>query len=213
MITVTTPSGTMLQSTRDDPIGPGTSQGSSLPRLDDLAAGPSNALPPDSSVYGVGLDNVSIEPAVQYVQKIKQRCDEATYRRFLEILGRYHNMAEAVDEASPFCAHTCCSQVTDQYYVPYRGRCPPKSLDCSKMILICARTSEYLCLRRVRHSSTIWKIICFPLQRKPGAQDPTPLWIDRHDVDPKSPSPQPQKQLLFPRNESEEPMNASVRER
>ncbi|KAF8552138.1 hypothetical protein OG21DRAFT_1511850 [Imleria badia] len=99
MITVTTPSGTMLQSTRDEPIGSGGSQGSPFPRLDGPAAGPSTTpIPPDPSVYGVGLDSVSIEPAVQYVQKIKQRCDEATYRRFLEILGRYHNMAEAVDE-------------------------------------------------------------------------------------------------------------------
>ena len=108
MITVTTPSGTMLQSTRDEPTGgSGGSQDSPFLLLDGSAAGPSNALPPDPSMYG-GLDTVSIEPAVQYVQKIKQRCDEATYRRFLEILGRYHNMAEAVDEASPFCAHLCC---------------------------------------------------------------------------------------------------------
>lgn len=108
IITVTTPSGTMLQSTNDDPTGPSGLQVSSLPRVDAPAACPSNALPPDPSMYGAGLDNVSIEPAVQYVQKIKQRCDEATYRRFLEILGRYHNMADAVDEASPFCAHICC---------------------------------------------------------------------------------------------------------
>lgn len=107
MITVTTPSGTMLQSTRDEPTALGDSQGSPFPRLDGPAVGPSITLPPDPSVYGVGLDSVSIEPAVQYVQKIKQRCDEATYRRFLEILGRYHNMAETVDEASPFCAHIC----------------------------------------------------------------------------------------------------------
>ncbi|KAH0834686.1 hypothetical protein J3R83DRAFT_10212 [Lanmaoa asiatica] len=99
MITVTTPSGTTLQSTRDEPTGPSGSQGSSFPPLDGPAAGPSNTLPPDPSVYGVGLDSASFEPAVQYVQKIKQRCDEATYRRFLEILGRYHNMADAVDEA------------------------------------------------------------------------------------------------------------------
>jgi paired amphipathic helix protein Sin3a len=54
---------------------------------------------PDANMYG-GLDSSSIEPAVQYVQKIKQRCDEATYRRFLEILGKYHNTTDAVDEAS-----------------------------------------------------------------------------------------------------------------
>lgn len=106
MITVTTPSGTILQSTHDESTG--SSGGSSLPRVDGSAAGPSNVIPPDPSMYGVGLDSVSIEPAVQYVQKIKQRCDDATYRRFLELLGRYHNMADAVDEASPFCTHIYC---------------------------------------------------------------------------------------------------------
>lgn len=104
----------MLQSTRDEPTGePGGSRDSPFPRLDLPAAGPSNIVPSDPSVYGVGLDSVSIEPAVQYVQKIKQRCDEATYRRFLEILGRYHNMAETVDEASPLCTHTCCLQANE----------------------------------------------------------------------------------------------------
>ncbi|KIJ63064.1 hypothetical protein HYDPIDRAFT_93065 [Hydnomerulius pinastri MD-312] len=103
LITVTTPSGTVLQSTRDDMPGPSGSQWSTFPRLDvaggsGLSSGPVNSLSPDPSMYSMGLDSVSIEPAVQYVQKIKQRCDEATYRRFLEILGRYHNMADAVDE-------------------------------------------------------------------------------------------------------------------
>ncbi|OJA08986.1 hypothetical protein AZE42_08058 [Rhizopogon vesiculosus] len=89
-ITVTTPTGTMLQSTRDDPwpSAPSTLSNSIL--------GPES----DPNMYGMnlGLDNASIEPAVQYVQKIKQRCDEATYRRFLEILGKYHNTTDAVDE-------------------------------------------------------------------------------------------------------------------
>jgi paired amphipathic helix protein Sin3a len=85
-ITVTTPTGTMRQSTRDDswPSAP--------------PAPPATVLvEPDANMYG-GLDSSSIEPAVQYVQKIKQRCDEATYRRFLEILGKYHNTTDAVDE-------------------------------------------------------------------------------------------------------------------
>jgi paired amphipathic helix protein Sin3a len=53
-------------------------------------------------VYGMnlGLDSSTIEPAVQYVQKIKQRCDDATYKRFLEILSKYHNTIDAVDEVS-----------------------------------------------------------------------------------------------------------------
>ncbi|KAG1789779.1 uncharacterized protein HD556DRAFT_1243377 [Suillus plorans] len=85
-ITVTTPTGTMLQSTRDD----------SWPSVP-IAPPPAVLAEPDANMYG-SLDSSSIEPAVQYVQKIKQRCDEATYRRFLEILGKYHNTTDAVDE-------------------------------------------------------------------------------------------------------------------
>ncbi|KAJ6571778.1 hypothetical protein B0H19DRAFT_1131151 [Mycena capillaripes] len=40
----------------------------------------------------------TIEPAVQYVQKVKQRCDAKTYRGFLDILSRYHNNLDAIDE-------------------------------------------------------------------------------------------------------------------
>lgn len=129
MITVTTPSGTIFQSTRDEPTDPSSLQGSSLPHGDGPAAGPSNALPPDPSVYGVGLDSVSIEPAVQYVQKIKQRCDEATYRRFLEILGRYHNMADAVDEASPFFLYiyAVCRSLRGTIFYPEGGVCRDRS--------------------------------------------------------------------------------------
>jgi paired amphipathic helix protein Sin3a len=36
------------------------------------------------------MDGQAIEPAVQYVQKIKRRCDPDTYRQFLDILSRYH---------------------------------------------------------------------------------------------------------------------------
>lgn len=91
-ITVTTPTGTILQSTRDDtwPSAPTTAPSSVL--------GPE----PDPNMYGMnlGLDSSTIEPAVQYVQKIKQRCDDTTYRRFLEILSKYHNTTDAVDEVT-----------------------------------------------------------------------------------------------------------------
>ncbi|KAF9041264.1 hypothetical protein BJ165DRAFT_1349868 [Panaeolus papilionaceus] len=43
-------------------------------------------------------DGQAIEPAVQYVQKIKQRCDPDTYRQFLDILSRYHHSPESIDE-------------------------------------------------------------------------------------------------------------------
>lgn len=103
-ITVTTPSGTVVQSTHEDLPGPsGSTQWPTFTHLNGpggsstMGTARTDSLPSDSITYGV--DSVSIEPAVQYVQKIKQRCDEGTYRRFLEILGRYHNsMADAVDE-------------------------------------------------------------------------------------------------------------------
>ncbi|KAF9237765.1 hypothetical protein BU15DRAFT_75757 [Melanogaster broomeanus] len=65
MITVTTPSGTVLQSTRDEIPG-----GSGL----DLV--PPTSLSPDPSVYGAAMDSVSIEPAVQDLGEIRQhgRC-------------------------------------------------------------------------------------------------------------------------------------------
>jgi histone deacetylase complex regulatory component SIN3 len=61
--------------------------------------------PDDSSVHadlvaGTGgfQDGTTMEPAVQYVQKIKQRCDEQTYRQFLDILSSYHHKPDSVDE-------------------------------------------------------------------------------------------------------------------
>ncbi|KIK69789.1 hypothetical protein GYMLUDRAFT_34188 [Collybiopsis luxurians FD-317 M1] len=40
----------------------------------------------------------AMEPAVAYVQKIKQRCDPDTYRQFLDILSRYHHSPESINE-------------------------------------------------------------------------------------------------------------------
>lgn len=50
---------------------------------------------PDSRPFREGQ---TIEPAVQYVQKIKQRCDPDTYRQFLDILSRYHYKPDSIDE-------------------------------------------------------------------------------------------------------------------
>ena len=44
------------------------------------------------------MDGQAIEPAVQYVQKIKQRCDPETYRQFLDILSKYHSKPDSIDE-------------------------------------------------------------------------------------------------------------------
>ena len=51
---------------------------------------------PDPRAYGA--DGPAIEPAVQYVQKIKQRCDTETYRQFLDILSKYHSKPDSIDE-------------------------------------------------------------------------------------------------------------------
>ncbi|KAG1843781.1 paired amphipathic helix, partial [Suillus subalutaceus] len=87
-ITVTTPTGTMLQSICDDswPSAP--------------PAPPATVLAePDANMYS-SLDSSAIEPAVQYVQKIKQHCDEAMYCQFLENLNKskHHNTTDAVNE-------------------------------------------------------------------------------------------------------------------
>ncbi|KAJ7649748.1 hypothetical protein FB45DRAFT_730819 [Roridomyces roridus] len=39
-----------------------------------------------------------MELAVQYVQKVKQRCDPETYRQFLDILSRWHLKPDTIDE-------------------------------------------------------------------------------------------------------------------
>lgn len=52
---------------------------------------------PSPEGHGIYNDQ-AIEPAVQYVQKIKNRCDPETYRQFLDILSRYHHKPETIDE-------------------------------------------------------------------------------------------------------------------
>lgn len=53
---------------------------------------------PDPRLYVA--DEQTMEPAVQYVQKIKQRCDPDTYRQFLDILSQYHHKPGTMDEVS-----------------------------------------------------------------------------------------------------------------
>ncbi|TFK41677.1 histone deacetylase complex, SIN3 component [Crucibulum laeve] len=106
-ITVTTPSGTMIQTTNNGPgRGPiqwSTTVNGSLPRSDAVIPNgtgfdqvPPVPSSPEPRMYGV--DGQAIEPAVQYVQKIKQRCDPDTYRQFLDILSRYHHKSDTINE-------------------------------------------------------------------------------------------------------------------
>lgn len=68
---------------------------------------------PDPRMYD-RLDGQAIEPAVQYVQKIKQRCDAETYKQFLEILSKYHQQPDTIDEVSS--RSQCLSPVLFSFY-------------------------------------------------------------------------------------------------
>ncbi|KAF9003386.1 hypothetical protein BDQ17DRAFT_1409203 [Cyathus striatus] len=95
IITVTTPTGTTMQSTSTAGRPPTWSVNGYLP---DPIHSP-DPLPPRPSLHSYpNVDGQAIEPAVQYVQKIKQRCDPDTYRQFLDILSRYHHKPESIDE-------------------------------------------------------------------------------------------------------------------
>jgi histone deacetylase complex regulatory component SIN3 len=62
------------------------------------APAPESTIQPPSPEPSGTYDGRAIEPAVQYVQKIKNRCDPETYRQFLDILSRYHHKPETIDE-------------------------------------------------------------------------------------------------------------------
>jgi len=71
-----------------------------------------------------GMDGQTIEPAVQYVQKIKQRCDPDTYRQFLDILSRYHHTPDTIDEVRCIPFH---GEYLTQAFVPrtkFQNRLP-----------------------------------------------------------------------------------------
>ncbi len=63
---------------------------------------PNAPLPASPEPRSYAMDGQAIEPAVQYVQKIKQRCDPETYRQFLDILSRYHHTPDSIDEVCSF---------------------------------------------------------------------------------------------------------------
>ncbi|KAJ7726062.1 hypothetical protein DFH07DRAFT_246063 [Mycena maculata] len=97
-ITVTTPTGTTMQTTNNGPgSGPilwsTTEARPPAPATPVVVAPPTRPASPDPK-----LEGQTIEPAVQYVQKIKQRCDAETYRQFLDILSRYHHKPDTIDE-------------------------------------------------------------------------------------------------------------------
>ncbi|KAI6037598.1 hypothetical protein EDC04DRAFT_2897379 [Pisolithus marmoratus] len=153
-ITVTTPSGTVVQSTHEDMPGPsGSTQWSSFTHLNGpggsstIGAGQTDILPSDPITHG--MDSVSIEPAVQYIQKIKQRCDEGTYRRFLEILKRYHSSTgDGVDEVSVPRSYRTLFKLT--FSNRPRERSQAKLPGFSRMTQTCALISAYSCQTRAK---------------------------------------------------------------
>ena len=121
LITVTTPTGTMTQTLAGgeawsvtDKEGASSRVGSGVLALGPGSIGVAESLvgihhhPPSPAplaapaspdpLSGYGGEAPAIEPAVQYVQKIKQRCDAETYKQFLDILGQYHQKPGTVDE-------------------------------------------------------------------------------------------------------------------
>ncbi|KAJ7127188.1 hypothetical protein C8R44DRAFT_733814 [Mycena epipterygia] len=96
-ITVTTPTGTTMQTTNNGP-GKGPILWSTTEAPTAASAAPVVAPPTRPPSADPKLEGQAIEPAVQYVQKIKQRCDPETYRQFLDILSRYHHKPDTIDE-------------------------------------------------------------------------------------------------------------------
>jgi paired amphipathic helix protein Sin3a len=133
-IRVTTPTGTMMQTTNsgignasllwstspnihtassdsiggrstslDRPINPLTSATQLLPPPH-APLRPTSSPDPmaDHPLNTDGWDTPAIEPAVQYVQKIKSSCDPETYKKFLAILSKYHVNPDVPDSVRFF---------------------------------------------------------------------------------------------------------------
>ncbi|KAF7330400.1 Histone deacetylase complex, SIN3 component [Mycena venus] len=96
-ITVTTPTGTTMQTTNNGP-GKGPILWSTTEARTTTSAPPAPSPTRPPSVEPKQHEGQTIEPAVQYVQKIKQRCDAETYRQFLDILSKYHHKPDTIDE-------------------------------------------------------------------------------------------------------------------
>ncbi|KAK7032931.1 histone deacetylase complex, SIN3 component [Favolaschia claudopus] len=96
-ITVTTPTGTTMQTTNNG-LGNGPILWSTTEARTPVSVAPAPSTTRQSSVEPKSRDKQTIEPAVQYVQKIKQRCDAETYRQFLDILSKYHHKPDMIDE-------------------------------------------------------------------------------------------------------------------
>ncbi|KAF5369896.1 hypothetical protein D9758_001057 [Tetrapyrgos nigripes] len=101
-ITVTTPRGTTIHTTDEDrskgEIFWATSDDTPSNAKDQNVGPSGHTSTLDAAVLLHGQPTQAMEPAVAYVQKIKQRCDPETYRQFLDILSRYHHKPDTIDE-------------------------------------------------------------------------------------------------------------------
>ncbi|KAG6865545.1 hypothetical protein C0991_001549 [Blastosporella zonata] len=91
LITVTIPGGRQMQTTNNGGKGP-------IIWSEDGVPSPSVPAPVPTPMPSFPNNGQAIEPAVQYVQKIKQRCDSETYRQFLDILSAYHSNPDSNNE-------------------------------------------------------------------------------------------------------------------
>ncbi|KAJ7773028.1 histone deacetylase complex, SIN3 component [Mycena metata] len=97
-ITVTTPTGTTMQTTNNGHGGGPILWSTTEARRATPGVAPAPSPPPRPPSAESKHESQTIEPAVQYVQKIKQRCDPETYRQFLDILSKYHHKPDTIDE-------------------------------------------------------------------------------------------------------------------
>ncbi|KAF7312188.1 HDAC-interact domain-containing protein [Mycena indigotica] len=91
-ITVTTPTGTTTAKNGLLGIEWPTQEGPTV------VPPPPPTPPPKATPVEETREGRTIDPAIQYVQKIKQRCDPETYKQFLDILSNFHHSREPTDE-------------------------------------------------------------------------------------------------------------------
>ncbi|KAF9260585.1 hypothetical protein L218DRAFT_1079264 [Marasmius fiardii PR-910] len=102
-ITVTTPRGTTMQTTasgrgQSDFSWSMTEPGETKPSETTFPSHHTGTPDPAPALPRGAAQQQAMEPAVAYVQKIKQRCDPEVYKQFLDILSRYHHAPDTIDE-------------------------------------------------------------------------------------------------------------------
>ncbi|KAG6889641.1 hypothetical protein C0995_015756 [Termitomyces sp. Mi166 len=102
LITVTMPSGRQMQTTNSGGKGPiiwseTSGDGVPLPPSPPIVGQPRTAVASPAPM-SFPANGQATEPVVQYLQKIKQRCNPETYRQFLDILSHYPLNPNSIDK-------------------------------------------------------------------------------------------------------------------